>query len=98
MRRRLYSKRKVKLYMYYMYVLSDHDSAPAAVWSLTLNLMVSSAENFWKQFGPRSGPTPGLIGIQTVWPADGIPEIIFKKKDFETDDKNACKITQHAKS
>ena len=27
------------------------------VWALTLCLLVLSADNFWKQFGPRSGPT-----------------------------------------
>ena len=44
----------------------------------------------------------GLIWIQIAWYSDGIPEIIFRKKDaFEkksADDKKACKITQKAKS
>ena len=44
----------------------------------------------------------GLIWTQTVWYTDGIPERFFfekinlKKKS--TDDKKACKITQHEKS
>ena len=37
--------------------------------ALNLNMTLSSADNPFKQFRPRSGPTfcPDLIGVQTVW-------------------------------
>ena len=37
--------------------------------ALNLYLTLSSADNPFKQFGPRSSPTfcPDLIGVQTVW-------------------------------
>ena len=36
---------------------------------LNLNRTLSSADNPFKQFGPRSGPTfcLDLIGVQTIW-------------------------------
>ena len=51
-------------------------------------LLVSSADDPCKQFGPRSGP-------QTFWHSDGIPEIYFfkklalKKEKKTADDKRA---------
>ena len=41
---------------------------------ITLCLLVSSADNFCKQFGPRSGPTKcwAWSGSQTVWHSDGL--------------------------
>ena len=39
----------------------------------SLCLIVLSADNHGKQFGPRSGLT---FWIQTVWHSDGIPERI----------------------
>ena len=37
--------------------------------ALNFNMTLSSADNPFKQFGPRSGPTfcPDMIGVQTVW-------------------------------
>ena len=37
--------------------------------ALNLNMTLSSADNPFKQFGPRSGLTfcPDLIEVQTVW-------------------------------
>ena len=37
--------------------------------TLNLNITLSSADNPFKQFGPRSSPTfcPDKIGVQTVW-------------------------------
>ena len=37
--------------------------------ALNLYMILSSADNPFKQFGPRSSPTycPDLIGVQTVW-------------------------------
>ena len=51
---------------------------------LTHYLLVSSADNLWKQFGTQIWPDrmSGLIWIQTVWHSDRIPEIIFRKKWF----------------
>ena len=43
---------------------------------LTLCLLVSSADNFCKQFGPKMS---GLILMQIVLHSDGIPERIFRK-------------------
>ena len=43
----------------------------------------------------------GLIWIQTVWHADGIPARIFEKVNSEkklADDKTHEKFSQHAKS
>ena len=36
--------------------------------ALNLNMILSSADNPFKQFGPRSGQTfcPDMIGVQTV--------------------------------
>ena len=36
--------------------------------AFNLDMTLSSADNTFKQFGPRSGPTfcPDLIGVQTV--------------------------------
>ena len=44
----------------------------------------SSADNLFKQFGPRSSPTKcrGLIWIQSVWHSNGILERIFWKNLF----------------
>ena len=41
--------------------------------SLNLYMTLSSADNPFKQFGPRSGLTfcPDLIGVQTVWQFKG---------------------------
>ena len=43
--------------------------------TLTFGLIVSSADNFRKQFRPRSGPTE--FGSKVF---DGIPERIFRKR------------------
>ena len=62
-----------------------------------MNMM--SVDNFCEQFGSRSGPIKlsGLIWIETVRHADGIPErFLFGGK--YADDKKVCKIIQHAKS
>ena len=53
-------------------------SLSEASWSrstlfLTICLLVSSADNLCKQFGPRSD----LIWIKTVWHSDDIPERSF---------------------
>ena len=60
-------------------------------------LLVSSADDPCKQFGPRSGP-------QTFWHSDGIPEIFFfkmlalkkEKKQQTTNVHNfpACRVTE----
>ena len=51
---------------------------------LTLCLLVSSADNLWKQFGPRPSPTrrrtSGLIWIQSVWLSYGISKLIDSEK------------------
>ena len=52
---------------------------------LAFQQLVASADNFCKQFGPKSKQikpnlTSGLIWIQTVGHSDGIPEIIFRKR------------------
>ena len=57
---------------------------------------VPSADNFCKQFGPRSGPTPvsGWVMIQTVWHSDCVPERFFSKKFIlkkSADDKKLWK-------
>ena len=41
-----------------------------------LCLLVPSADNLCKQFGPRSGPT------KNVWHSDSVPERIFWKKKW----------------
>ena len=48
-------------------------------------LLVSSADNLWKQIGPRSGPAKmsGLIWIQSLLHSDVIPERNFGKVDLE---------------
>ena len=60
-------------------------------------LLVSSADNLYKQFGHRSGPdkTSGLLWIQNVWHSDGIPERIFRKGwKKSADDNKSWKITK----
>ena len=55
-------------------------------------------QTVWSQIRPDK--VSGLIWSQTVWHPDGIPEDIFEKvnlKKKSTDNKKACKITQHAK-
>ena len=39
------------------------------IFALILNITLSSADNPFKKFEPRSGPTfcRDLIGVQTVW-------------------------------
>ena len=64
----------------------------------SLYLLVSSADNFCKQFGQGSGLTkhPAWSGSK-IFDTDGIhgkkksPKMILKKK---SDDEKACKITQ----
>ena len=59
--------------------------------ALKLYLLVSTADNFSKQFGPRSGPTKCLT-------LDGFLKEIFKKVDFEqksADDKKEWEIIQY---
>ena len=64
---------------------------------ITLCLLVSSADNFCKKFGPRPGPTKCRAESRsklTVWRFDGIPEILFLKSWFwkkSADDKKASK-------
>ena len=50
------------------------------LWADTFNFLVSSADNLYKQFGPRSGPTKtsGLILIQLV--EVFLNNLIYKKK------------------
>ena len=70
---------------------------------LTQYLLVSSSDNFCKQFGSRSGPTKcrawsgsKLFDTLMVFLKD-----FFENGDFEKiskKDKKAWKITQHAKS
>ena len=45
--------------------------------ALNLYMTLSSADNPFKQIGPRSGSTfcPGLIGIQTVWHFRGYDKV-----------------------
>ena len=47
--------------------------------------LMSSADNFCKQFGPRSGPlkSSGLIWVQTVDTLKVFLKEFFKKNDFE---------------
>ena len=56
--------------------------------SLTLCLLVSTADNLCKQFVNKMS---GLIWIQTVWHSDGIPVRIFQKVDFEINQQTAKK-------
>ena len=70
---------------------------------LTPSLLVSSADHFCKQFGPRPGPKE-----HQTWSCSKLFDIlivflkeIFQKVDFEknsADDKRAGKISQGAKS
>ena len=74
--------------MSYVVFLYHVDSSCYVHWStyLTHCLLVSSAHNLCKQFvwiQTRPDNVLGLIWIQTAWHSDGIPEIIFKKVDFE---------------
>ena len=76
------------LYMRHLCICDTYRSSCACP-HLILYLLVSSADYFCKQFGPRSGPTKrrawvlsGLIWSQTVWHSDGIHEIIFRKSWF----------------
>ena len=64
---------------------------------------MSSADNFGKQFGPRSGPTnrrawsgSKLFDILIVFLKEFFWKINFEKKS--ADDKKAWKITQYAMS
>ena len=61
--------------------------------------LVPSADNFCKQFGPRSDPTKrrawSWFNLCDTDHADGIPERIFRKVDFEeksAEDKKNMKI------
>ena len=65
---------------------------------LTLCPLVLSADNFCKQFGPRSGPTECRS-----WSGSNCLSsyIVFLKEIFEKNPqtaKKACKISQYAKS
>ena len=69
----------------------------------TLCLLVSSADNLFKQFGTRSGPTKcrawsgsNLVDTQMVYysSTNFSKKLILKKS---ADSKKACKITQYAK-
>ena len=46
-------------------------------YALNFYVTLSSADNPFKQFGPRSGPTicPDLIGVQTVWHFRGFDRV-----------------------
>ena len=46
---------------------------------LTLNLILSSAENVCNRFGSRRS---GLISIKPVWHSDSIPERILVSHNF----------------
>ena len=68
---------------------------------LTLYLIVSSADNFCKQFGPRSCLKKIASPGSQMFDSDGIPEGIFKKVDFEKNQqmtKKMGKNSQGAKS
>ena len=68
-----------------------------------LSLLVLSAHNLCKQFGPRSGWTMSQISM-CIWSRSKLMVFLkgfFQKVNFEkksADDKNAWKITQHAMS
>ena len=53
--------------------------------NLNLYLLVSSADNFCKQFGPRSGPTkcPAWSGSNLFHTQMVVPKEFFEKVDFE---------------
>ena len=64
---------------------------------------MTSADNFGKQFGPRSGPTnrrawsgSKLFDILMVFLKEFFQKVNFEKKT--ADDKKAWKITQNAMS
>ena len=70
--------------------------------ALTLRLLVSHADNFCKQFGPRSGMTKchaqsgtKLFDTQMVFLKE-FSQIDFEKKKFSKPQKS--KITQEAKT
>ena len=70
--------------------------------SWTICLLLSSADNLCKQFGPRSGPTkcpagsgPKLFDTLMVFLNNFSKKLIFKKISSR---QNSWKITQHAKS
>ena len=49
--------------------------------ALNLNMTLSSVDNPFKQFEPRSGPTfcPDLKGVQTVWHFRGYDKLKFNQ-------------------
>ena len=67
--------------------------------ALTLCLLVSSADNLCKQFGPSLTKWQAGSGTK-LFDKGGISEIFFiYEVHFEkiADNKKGCKITQHAK-
>ena len=70
-------------------------------YTLTLDLLESPADNFCKQFGPRSGPTKCRAPSESklFYTLMIFLKEFFEKVDFEksADDKKACKITLQAK-
>ena len=66
-------------------------------WCLTLRLLVLSADNLGKQFGPRSGPTKRRVwsGFKLFDTLKILLKEFFQKVDWKksADDKKACKIT-----
>ena len=60
---------------------------------LTLNLLVPSADNFCKQFGPRSGPTNGRAwsGFKLFDTLMVFLKEFFEKADFERNQQTTKK-------
>ena len=70
--------------------LLDINSLPTSIVCSVLITFANSLEQI------RPNKTSGLIWIQTIWHSDGILKKLILKKS--TDDKNACKTTEQAKS
>ena len=49
--------------------------------ALNLNMLLSSADNPFKLFGPWSGPTfcPHLIGVKIIWHFRGYDKLILNQ-------------------
>ena len=78
---------------YAFYYFFQHECSLTKYYILTLYLLESSADNFCKQFGPRSGPTKCRAWSGSkMFDTDGIPERIFRKGWFWQ------KITRQQKS
>ena len=69
----------LKFNVYPRFAISLQLSNLLELLSLTLYILVSSADNLCKQFRPRSDPK-GMIWIQTAWHSTDTTEIFFLEK------------------